>query len=53
MTSPLDNLVRIGRRNLAEYEGELEIDEAILAALLRIVRIVAERVSAYGPVDDT
>ena len=41
------------RRNLAEYEGELDIDEAIVAALLRIVRIVAERVSAYGPVDDT
>ena len=33
------------KRNLAEYEGDIEVDEALLAALLRVTNDVAERVS--------
>ena len=32
------------RRNLAEYEGEVDVDEQLVAALLRVVREVANRV---------
>ena len=32
------------KRNLAEYEGETDVDEQLVAALLRIVREVANRV---------
>ena len=32
------------KRNLAEYEGDIEVDEALLAALLRVTNEVAERV---------
>ena len=38
------------KRNLAEYEGELDVDEALVEALLRAARLVAERVTALGPV---
>lgn len=38
------------KRNLAEYEGEVDVDQALLDALLRVARTVAERVSALGPV---
>lgn len=38
------------KRNLAEYEGDLDVDEALLAALLRVVQTVSERVVALGPV---
>ena len=34
------------KRNLAEYEGDIEVDEALLAALLRVTNEVAERVRA-------
>ncbi len=37
------------KRNLAEYEGELDIDEALLNALLRVAGEVARRVVALGP----
>jgi hypothetical protein len=33
------------RRNLAEYEGHLDIDDALLEALLRTADVVAERLS--------
>ena len=33
------------KRNLAEYEGEMDIDEQLVAALLRVAREVATRVS--------
>ena len=33
------------KRNLAEYEGEMDIDEQLVAALLRVTREVATRVS--------
>ena len=32
------------KRNLAEYEGEMDIDEQLVAALLRVVQEVANRV---------
>ena len=38
------------KRNLAEYEGDLDVDEALVAAIVRVVRVVAERVAALGPV---
>src|SRR3546814_19463933 len=38
------------KRNLAEYEGELDVEDALVAALVRVCRPVAERVVALGPV---
>jgi hypothetical protein len=38
------------KRNLAEYEGDLDVDEALLGALLRVARVVADGVAALGPV---
>lgn len=38
------------KRNLAEYEGDLDVDEALVEALIRTAGIVAERVAALGPV---
>lgn len=38
------------KRNLAEYEGDLDVDEALVAAIIRVVRVVAERAAALGPV---
>lgn len=32
------------KRNLAEYEGDMDIDEPLVAALLRVTREVAKRV---------
>lgn len=32
------------KRNLAEYEGEMDVDEQLVAAMLRVTREVAERV---------
>ncbi|MBK8025192.1 MAG: hypothetical protein IPK19_28315 [Chloroflexi bacterium] len=38
------------KRNVAEYEGDLEVDEALVSAIIRVARTVAERVTALGPV---
>ncbi|MDP3295832.1 MAG: hypothetical protein Q8M37_13995 [Nevskia sp.] len=38
------------KRNLAEYEGEIEVDEALLSALIRVAEEVARRVEALGPI---
>lgn len=38
------------KRNLAEYEGDLDVDSALVEALVRATRTVAERVGALGPV---
>lgn len=38
------------KRNLAEYEGDLDIDAELLAALIRVASEVAERVAKLGPV---
>jgi hypothetical protein len=37
------------KRNLAEYEGELDVDSALLSAILRVAREVEGRVVALGP----
>jgi hypothetical protein len=36
------------KRNLAEYEGELDVDEGLLAALIRVAGEVEKRVVALG-----
>lgn len=33
------------KRNIAEYEGEMDVDEQLVAALLRVAREVAKRVT--------
>jgi len=38
------------KRNLAEYEGDLDVDDALVTALIRVARTVAERVATLGPV---
>jgi hypothetical protein len=38
------------KRNLAEYEGDIEVDDALLSALLRVADEVLNRVSALKPV---
>jgi hypothetical protein len=38
------------KRNLAEYEGDLDVDESLVEALLRVTQVVADRVAALGPV---
>jgi len=38
------------KRNLAEYEGDLDVDEALVEALLRVTQTVAASVVALGPV---
>ena len=38
------------KRNLAEYEGDLDIDAELLAALIRVAREVAARAAALGKV---
>lgn len=38
------------KRNLAEYEGDLDIDAELLAALIRVAGEVAARVAALGEV---
>lgn len=40
------------KRNLAEYEGDLDVDESLVDALIRVTKIVAERVAALGPVQE-
>src|SRR3546814_11215904 len=38
------------KRNLAEYEGELDVDDALVEALVRVGRTVAGGGVALGPV---
>jgi hypothetical protein len=38
------------KRNLAEYEGDLDVDEALVEALIRVTTMVARGVVALGPV---
>ncbi len=38
------------QRNLAEYEGDLDIDETLVTALIRVAGEVARRILALGPV---
>jgi|SRR5690606_33716740 len=39
------------KRNLAEYEGDLDVDEALVEALIRTAESVALGVTALGPVN--
>ena len=39
------------RRNLSEYEGDLELDEPLVEALIRAAEEVASRASQYQPED--
>lgn len=41
------------KRNLAEYEGEVDIDLALLEALLRVAAEVSVRIARLGPVAPT
>jgi hypothetical protein len=38
------------KRNLTEYEGSTDIDEALVDAIIRVAREVEKRVVALGPV---
>lgn len=38
------------KRNIAEYEGELDVDRALVEALIRVAQDVATRAAALGPV---
>lgn len=38
------------KRNLAEYEGDPDVDDALVEALIRAAQTVAERVAALGKV---
>jgi hypothetical protein len=38
------------KRNLAEYEGHVDVDGALLEALLRVSRELSGRVTRLGPV---
>lgn len=38
------------RRNLAEYEGHLEVDDQFIADLIKATVLLLEKVSALGPV---
>jgi hypothetical protein len=38
------------KRNLAEYEGDLDVDEALVGALIRVSEAVARGVAALGSV---
>lgn len=38
------------KRNLAEYEGDMDIEESLLAALIEITKEVAKRVQELGNV---
>lgn len=40
------------KRNLAEYEGELDVDQALVEALIRVTGTVADGVAALGPVPE-
>ena len=46
----LDNAHR--KRNLAEYEGIVDVDESLMAALLRVTEDVYRRVTDLGPITD-
>jgi hypothetical protein len=37
------------RRNVIEYEGVVDVDEALVDAVLRVTREIAKRVRALGP----
>ena len=38
------------KRNVAEYEGNLDVDQALVEALIRVAQEVVLRVTELGPV---
>jgi hypothetical protein len=40
------------KRNIAEYEGELDIDDALVEALIRAAKEIGKRVRALKPLTD-
>ena len=40
------------RRNVAEYEGHLDIDNALLADLVRLTAELQIKVAAFAPIED-
>ena len=38
------------QRNLGEYEGQLDVDAALIEALIRVASEVESRVKALGPI---
>ncbi len=38
------------KRNLIEYEGVADVDEELVAAMIRVVREIAVRVAKLGPI---
>ena len=40
------------KRNVAEYEGHLDVDQSLVEALIRVTQEVASRVAALGPLAD-
>lgn len=40
------------KRNLAEYEGHIEVDEAVVAALIRVAGEVEARLQSLGPLTE-
>jgi hypothetical protein len=38
------------KRNLAEYDGNVDLDEALVAALIRVAAEVSRRCGGLGPV---
>ncbi len=41
------------KRNLAEYEGDIDIEEPLLAALIKVTNEVAKRVSKFSSVKES
>lgn len=41
------------KRNLAEYEGDIDIEETLLAALIQVANEVAERISKLGHIHES
>jgi len=37
------------KRNVAEYEGDLDVDQKLVESLIRVANEVAARVTALGP----
>jgi hypothetical protein len=37
------------KRNVAEYEGHLDVDRALVEALIRVAHEIARRIAALGP----
>lgn len=41
------------KRNVAEYEGHLDVDQSLVEALIRVAQEVASRVATLGPLRES